>query len=388
MPDHLTNQSRKVLALANDAARSFNHTYVGTEHILLALIEENSTELTHVLATLNINADKIRAEVERLVTRGNEPTKLRTLPLTPLAAQTIEYARQEALLMNEKCVGPEHLFLGLVRDQSGIACQVLLNVGVRSTELRNEVFKIRLAQMKLVEQAVRPVRVSTPRKRKMREELLAHLIAVYDQEFARLQDPSLAMEAAASRFGEPAELGRELQSALPTHERLSYFVEKFVQYRAPESAARYSFRMAIHTFAALAVILGIVTFGVFLRYGWTPEVKTLTRIMTYIALATPPAQFVVWLAYIKMRDAMWGVFGSRKSLTRVFVLAAVITIMGAIYLIGVTAAAHLDFGVIRELPTACGWMPLVSAIALIALARTSGPYEIRDTLWAFVDVEA
>jgi hypothetical protein len=169
---------------------------------------------------------------------------------------------------------------------------------------------------------------------------------------------------------------------------LSYFIERFVQYRAPESAARFSFRMATHTFAVLATILSLVTFGVFLRYGWIDDVKTFSRIMAAIAFATPPAQFVVWLAYIKMRDALWGVFGSRKSLPRVFMYATLITIVGFVYLIGVAAMARLNLNVISEPAAACGWMPLVSAIVLIAVARTSGPHEIRDTLWAFVDVDA
>src|SRR6478752_6688082 len=131
MSGNLTSQASKVLALANDAARSFNHAYVGTEHILLALIDGSSMELSQVIATFGIDADKIRAEVDRLVSRGDQPVKLSKLPLTPRAAQAIESARQEALFMNEKCIGPEHLFLGLVHDQSGVACQVLLNLGIR-----------------------------------------------------------------------------------------------------------------------------------------------------------------------------------------------------------------------------------------------------------------
>jgi ATP-dependent Clp protease ATP-binding subunit ClpC len=66
----LTPQANKVLALANDAARGFNHAYVGTEHILLALLDSTSTESSNVLAAFNITADQVRAEIERLVTRG------------------------------------------------------------------------------------------------------------------------------------------------------------------------------------------------------------------------------------------------------------------------------------------------------------------------------
>ena len=71
--------------------------------------------------------------------------------------------------------------------------------------------------MKIVERIVRPVRASTPRKRKMREELLAHLSAIYDQELAKLGKPASALEAASRRLGDPAELARELEDALPCY---------------------------------------------------------------------------------------------------------------------------------------------------------------------------
>jgi hypothetical protein len=222
----------------------------------------------------------------------------------------------------------------------------------------------------------------------MREELLAHLGAIYDQELTRLHDPAAALEAAADRFGDPAELSHELQNSLPAHERVNYFIERLVGYRAPESAPHFSFRMATHTFIVLAAILGPVTLAVIARYGRPVDVKTMSRVMAMITFATPPAQFIVWLAYIKMRDALWGVFGSRKSLARVGLLAALIAVVGTVYLMGITAAAHQDFGDISASVIAWGWMPLVSAILLIAFARLSGPQEIRDTLWAFIDVEA
>jgi ATP-dependent Clp protease ATP-binding subunit ClpC len=169
MSDHLTNQSRKVLALAEEAARNLNHEYVGTEHVLLALVQEQSAGVSDVLATFAIDADKIRAEIAALVTRGATPTKLRSLPLTPRAQRAVAVARDEARFMGERCVGPEHLFLGLMNDPAGIACQVLLNLGIKPRELTKEVFKVRLAQMKIIERVVRPVRASTPAKRKMRE---------------------------------------------------------------------------------------------------------------------------------------------------------------------------------------------------------------------------
>ena len=109
----------------------------------------------------------------------------------------------------------------------------------------------------------------------MREELLAHLSTIYDEELARSGQASLALREAARRFGTPAELSREFQDTLPIHERISHFMERFVAYRAPETAARYSLRLAWHTFALLAAVLTIVAGGVALRYGWTEDVKTL-----------------------------------------------------------------------------------------------------------------
>jgi ATP-dependent Clp protease ATP-binding subunit ClpA len=230
------------MALANEAARSFNHAYVGTEHILLGLIEEQLAGVADVLETFEIDANKIRAEIEKIVKRGEEPVILRTLPLTPRANQVIEIAHNETRLLNETCIGPEHLFLGLMNDPSGVACQVLLNLGIEPANLRKEVFKTRIAQMKIVERAVRPLHASTPRKRKMREELLIHLSTIYDQEQSRLHNPTAALAAAAERFGNPDELAEQLQAALPFHERVSYFVERWFAWRAPESVAKYALR--------------------------------------------------------------------------------------------------------------------------------------------------
>jgi ClpA/ClpB-like protein len=388
MAQSLTNQSREVLALATEAARNLQHTYVGTEHILLGLVRESSGTASDVLAMLGVTAERICAEVERLVEPGPEPVVLRTLPLTPRAQHAIEQAGEEAQNFNEKCIAPKHLLLGLLSEEQGVASQVLLNLGVTPKELRAEVFRIRIAQMKIVERAVRPVRASTLRKRVIREELLAHLSAIYEQEKTRLRDPAAALDAAAGRFGEPAGLARELESALPKLERFSHFVERFVSYRAPESAARFSFRMATHTFFLLAVILSLTTFVVFLGYGWTADVETLARVMAAVVLLTPPAQFVAWLAYIKMRDALWGAFGSRKSLVRALMLDAVIALTAMVYLMGVAAAARLDLHVALDAARLCGWMPVLCAIALFCLALTSGPGEIRDTHWALLDIES
>jgi hypothetical protein len=159
-----------------------------------------------------------------------------------------------------------------------------------------------------------------------------------------------------------------------------------MQYRAPESAAHFSLRMATYTGMLLIVILSLVVGGVFVRFGWTHDVKTLARVMAAITMLTPPALFAAWLAYIKMRDALWGVFGSRKSLARVFMLDALIAVIGMFYVMGVAAMARLEFGIALADPRLSVWMPVLGAIAVMILARMSGPTEIRDTIWALLDI--
>jgi ATP-dependent Clp protease ATP-binding subunit ClpC len=386
MLNGLTSAARNVLLLAANEARRMNHDFIGTEHILLGLLAQESDIVPDVLNKMGIDADNVRREVERLIHRGASPVTARVLPSTPRTRRVIQFAIEGASTFDQTCASTEHLLLGLVREPEGVAYQVLLNLGVNPDDLQARVLKIRIAQMKIVERAVRPLRAGTPRKRRLREELLSHLSAIYEQEQVRLHNPEAALDAAAQRFGDPDELARELDAGLPHHERISYFAERFMLYRAPESAAHYSLRMATYTGVLLIVILSLVVGGVFLRFGWTNDVKTLARVMAGITVLTPPALFAAWLAYIKMRDALWGVFGSRKSLGRVLILDCLIAGIATLYVMGVAAVARLDIGVALDAARLSGWMPVLSAIAVMILARMSGPTEIRDTIWALLDI--
>jgi hypothetical protein len=388
MPQQFTDRARSALALAADEARALNHEYIGTEHLLLGLIADESGGASHVLQTLGVNAASIRAEVERLVQRGSEPVTLGELPQTPRTRQVIEYARDEAQSVAQRAVDVEHLLIALLREPDGVASQVLCNLGVKANELRAEALRTRIELMKIVERTVRPVRSSTARKRKMREELLAHLATIYEEELERRGEPAAALNAAIQRFGAPSELAREFEVAQPFHERISYFTERFVAYRAPESASRFSLRIAQHTLVLLAAVLGIVTGGVALRYGWTDDVRTLARVLGAIVLLTPPAQFVVWLTYIKLRDAMWGAFGSRKSTGRVLVLTLLIAVISQLYLMGIAAVTRMDLSAALDAARLGGMVAVISAVAFAVLAYIGGPSEIRDTQWALLEIEA
>jgi ATP-dependent Clp protease ATP-binding subunit ClpC len=387
MSNGLTKQARNALALANEAARSLNHDFVGTEHVLLGLIEEGSHSVVDILTMFGVTADKVRAEIDRLIQRGTEPVLQRTLPLTPRSKQAIAQATIEANHFDETCAGPEHLLLGLMHDESGVAHQVLLNLGVKPKELRAEVFRIRIALMKIVEQAVRPLRAGTPRKRKIREELLAHLSAIYDEEQVRAENPAAALQAAARRFGEPSELTHELQSALSIHERISYLIERWFAWRAPESLARYAFRQAKLTFYLLAVVLPIVVAGVYLGYGWTEPVRTLTRIFASILILVPPAHFALTLWCFKMRDAMWGVFGSRKSLVKALTYDGLIALVVAAACLGCAWVAQPSTANVSEAFLPSLIVGAVAALAYLLAVIFFGPATIRDTIWALLEIE-
>jgi len=130
------------MALANQEAQRFNHEYIGTEHILLGLVKEGSGVGANVLKNLGVDLRKVRLEVEKLVKSGPEMVTMGKLPHTPRAKRVIEYAIEEARNLNHNYVGTEHLLLGLLREQDGVAAQVLMNLGLRLEDVREEVLNL------------------------------------------------------------------------------------------------------------------------------------------------------------------------------------------------------------------------------------------------------
>jgi ATP-dependent Clp protease ATP-binding subunit ClpC len=130
------------MALANQEAQRFNHEYIGTEHILLGLVKEGSGVGANVLKNLDIDLRKVRLEVEKLVKSGPDMVTMGKLPQTPRAKKVIEYAIEEARSLNHNYVGTEHLLLGLLREHDGVAAQVLMNLGLKLEEVREEVLNL------------------------------------------------------------------------------------------------------------------------------------------------------------------------------------------------------------------------------------------------------
>jgi len=142
MFERFTDRARKVMALANQEAQRFNHEYIGTEHILLGLVKEGSGVGANVLKNLGVDLRKVRLEVEKLVHSGPDMVTMGKLPQTPRAKKVIEYAIEEARNLNHNYVGTEHLLLGLLREHDGVAAQVLMNLGLKLEEVREEVLNL------------------------------------------------------------------------------------------------------------------------------------------------------------------------------------------------------------------------------------------------------
>ncbi|MDX1675228.1 MAG: ATP-dependent Clp protease ATP-binding subunit, partial [Longimicrobiales bacterium] len=139
---NFTDRVRKVLAMAREEAIRLQHDYVGTEHILLGLIREGEGVAAAVLTNLNVDLEQIHERIEESVKKGKATIALGELPYTSRAKKVLEYAMAEARELNHSYVGTEHLLLGLLREEKGIAAQVLNSLGLTLDDARSETLKL------------------------------------------------------------------------------------------------------------------------------------------------------------------------------------------------------------------------------------------------------
>ena len=142
--DKFSDGARKVLTLAQHEAQRFDHNYIGTEHLLLALIREEEEVAAQVLVTLGVELPKIRTAVEFIIGRGDRPV-VGEVGLTPGAKRVIELAIDEARRLGHRYIGTEHLLLGLVREGEGLAAGVLESMGVSLDKVRHAVIRVTAA---------------------------------------------------------------------------------------------------------------------------------------------------------------------------------------------------------------------------------------------------
>ena len=140
--ERFTDRSRKVMQLCNQEAQRFNHPYVATEHMLLGLAKEGAGIAANVLKNLGMSYGTIASEVQKLVQAGKDPNTIGKLSLTPKVERVLQYAMEECLALKHNYVGTEHLLLGLLREDGGVAMQVLTNHGLEPERVREGVLNL------------------------------------------------------------------------------------------------------------------------------------------------------------------------------------------------------------------------------------------------------
>jgi ATP-dependent Clp protease ATP-binding subunit ClpC len=140
--ERFTERAKQVVVLAQDEARALRHNYIGTEHILLGLLREEEGLAARVLESLDITVEEVRAQVARIIGPGDEPIVSGQIPFTPRAKKVLELSLREALSLKHNYIGTEHILLGLVRENEGVAARILLDFGADAEKIRNEIMRV------------------------------------------------------------------------------------------------------------------------------------------------------------------------------------------------------------------------------------------------------
>jgi ATP-dependent Clp protease ATP-binding subunit ClpC len=142
MYERFTDRARRVMEEANQEAKRLNHEFVGTEHLLLGMLREGSGVAASVLRIVGLDLRKTRREVKKFVLPGRAIVTSGKLPLSPRAKRVIDSALEEARKFDHDYIGTEHLLLGLVRDPESVASRVLINLAIKSEDVRKEVLNM------------------------------------------------------------------------------------------------------------------------------------------------------------------------------------------------------------------------------------------------------
>jgi ATP-dependent Clp protease ATP-binding subunit ClpA len=140
--DRFSDRGKRVLALAQDEAIRHNHNYIGTEHLLSALLRDGDTVAARALNSLGIDLAKVRTALEFIVGRGDQPTSPGEITLSPRTKKVIELSIDEARRMGQQQLGPEHILLGLIREGEGIASGLIESLGVTLSAVRTRLLEL------------------------------------------------------------------------------------------------------------------------------------------------------------------------------------------------------------------------------------------------------
>jgi ATP-dependent Clp protease ATP-binding subunit ClpC len=141
MFERFTDRARRVVVLAQEEARLLNHSYIGTEHILLGLIHEGEGVAAKAMESLGISLEAVRSQVEEIIGQGGSSPSGH-IPFTPRAKKVLELSLREALQLGHNYIGTEHILLGLIREGEGVAAQVLVKLGADLSRVRQQVIQL------------------------------------------------------------------------------------------------------------------------------------------------------------------------------------------------------------------------------------------------------
>jgi ATP-dependent Clp protease ATP-binding subunit ClpC len=211
MFERFTDEARQVVVQAQVEARELGHNWIGTEHLLLALAGDQGAGAAEVLESLGIEADEVRVDLVRIVGRGDQ-TSTGGIPFTPRAKKVLELALREALALGHNYIGPEHILLGLVREDEGAAARILLEHDVTDDMVRDR------------------VREKLPRRPSGWRGFRSHFVARSPRRWEyRIED-----DLAEDRLNQLGSEGWELVSAVPHGEGVRLFLKRAEQARPAE----------------------------------------------------------------------------------------------------------------------------------------------------------
>ena len=141
MFERFTDRARRIITLSQEQARSFNHNYIGTEHILLGILDEKESIAAQALVSSRIELDEARQLLLDIIGLGGTPATGH-IPFTPRVKKILDLSLREALQLGHNYIGPEHLLLGLIREGEGVAAQILVKLGADLNDLRKQVIHI------------------------------------------------------------------------------------------------------------------------------------------------------------------------------------------------------------------------------------------------------
>ncbi len=218
MFERFTDRARSVVVLAQDEARLLNHSYIGTEHILLGLIHESKGLAARALAAAKVDLEPARQQVREIVGPGQQAPSGH-IPFTARAKKILELSLREALQLGHNYIGTEHILLGLIREGDGVALQVLAGLGADLSLLRQQVLQLQ-ADNPMTEEMPRVARAgASARAAAARAE--AAQAEVMRAEAARAETIRLDAARAAAARAESAAQARKLDEILSRLDSIS-----------------------------------------------------------------------------------------------------------------------------------------------------------------------